>query len=620
MNKMFKMCGISIAVSAALTACGGSDEGFDLGYGADAPVVFDSEVIEVNITDRQEGTVVVDLTQGATVNGEVLTPDSQGVYPVDWLFNGAEIRYPRDNWANGQDPVELAEAGEIEIFPASLPVPQIGDDMITPFDVEGNTLVITPSMFDEALRSCDNSDFIPTIYEGAIEASDIVRQGDGYLDFPAQHVYNIDYALDNGAGRTKRTIKLTVTAEDDLVSDLSVPESLDVPKGLEVDSGVETVPYYACSTALNYQIEDTSIATVDENGMVEGISVGETTMTVTSQADPSLQKTVSINVIESFFLSLNEDQPGEKSVPSCTMSAVRVEPNMVAGDLSGEYAYNWSSSNSGQMPILGTSSMGFGEIAMLDGGADNNFAGTTTKITAALKSGETGGVEVSDVSNASVDVSVVPNHACEPINTYDGATPWAFDYQMESDAFSGGAFWNALGDSSITTSSEGLVGNGVQMTVNTVDADPQTVPNGMWYQMWSTGPNNFFGASLGRVPESHGVEFSTNVWVKLDTNAEGPVTLRQYIHPWQFTGHQSYAGLERRNAPLAAVFEAELVHTSEWQYVEFTLQSGERTFTVPTSWDADGAAQAAVMSQFAVYGLEAGDSVTFDEYSLVIEE
>lgn len=620
MNKMYKLCGIAIAVSAALTACGGSDDGYDLGYGADAPVVFDSEVIEVNITDRQEGTVVVDLTQGATVNGKAITPDTQGVYPVDWLFNGAEMRYPRDRWANGQDPVELADAGEIEIFPASLPIPQIGDEKITPFDVEGNTLVITPSMFDEALHACDNSDFIPTIYEGAINASEIVRQGDGYLDFPPQHVYNIEYSLDNGAGRTKRTIKLTVTAENDPVTDLSVPESLDVPKGLEVESGVQAIPSYACNPSLNYKIEDTSIATVNENGVVSGISVGETTMTVTSSVDPELEKTVAINVIESFFLSLNDDEPGIKNVPACTMSAVRVEPNMVDGDLSGEYAYSWNSSNSAQMPILGTTSMGFGEIAIFDGGIDNNFSGKSTEVTVSLEGGETGGVDISDVSDASVNVKVVPNHACEPINTYDGTTPWAFDYQMESDAFSGGAFWNALGDSSITTSSEGLVGNGVKMTVNSVSEDPQALPNGMWYQMWSTGPNNFFGSTLGRVPESHGVEFSTNVWVKLDTDVESPVILRQYIHPWQFTGHQSYDGLGRRNAPLAAVFEAELVNTSEWQYVEFTLQSGERTFTVPASWDADGAAQAAVISQFAVYGLEAGDSVIFDEYSLVIED
>ncbi|MBU2886373.1 Ig-like domain-containing protein [Gilvimarinus agarilyticus] len=618
MNKTFKMCGIAIAVSAALTACGGADEGFDLGYGADEPVVFETEVIEVSITDRQEGTVVIDLTQGATVGGEAINSETPGVYPVGWLFNGAETRYPRDNWANGQDPVALADAGDIEIFPAALPVPQIGDDKLTPFVVEGNTLVVTPTMFDEALRSCDDSDFIPTIYEGAIGASDIVSQGDGYLDFPAQHTYSIDYYLDNGAGRTKRTIKLTVSAESDLVTDLNVPATLDVPKGLEVESGVGTIPYYACSTALDYEIEDTNIATVDENGMIEGLAVGETTMTVSSQADPSLQKTVSINVIESFFLSLNEDEPGQKSVPACTMSAVRVEPNMVAGELSGVFEYDWSSS-SNQMPIQGTTSMAFGEIAMLDGGADNSFAGASTTVVSSLTNGETGGVNVGDVSDASVDVTVVPNRACETINVNDGATPWAFDYQMESDAFSGGAFWNALGDSAITTSPDGLVGNGVKMTINAVNADPETVPNGMWYQMWSTGANNFFGATLGRVPESHGVEFSTNVWVKLDTDVDGPVTLRQYIHPWQFTDHTTYAGLERRNAPHAALFEAELVNTAEWQYVEFKLQSGERTFTVPTSWDGAGNAQAAVMSQFAVYGLNAGDSVTFDEYSLVIE-
>ncbi|MBR4636484.1 MAG: DUF2436 domain-containing protein [Clostridia bacterium] len=52
------------------------------------------------------------------------------------------------------------------------------------------------------------------------------------------------------------------------------------------------------ATEVTFEIADTSIATIDENGMIHGVAVGETTVTVTSVADPTVSGTATVTVTE----------------------------------------------------------------------------------------------------------------------------------------------------------------------------------------------------------------------------------------------------------------------------------------------------------------------------------
>ncbi len=82
-----------------------------------------------------------------------------------------------------------------------------------------------------------------------------------------------------------------------------LPEAINV-FDVTVEEGRYTYVVYtidpdnATDTAVTYAIEDTSIATVDENGAIHGVAVGETTITVTSVSNPEVFGTATVTVTE----------------------------------------------------------------------------------------------------------------------------------------------------------------------------------------------------------------------------------------------------------------------------------------------------------------------------------
>lgn len=80
-----------------------------------------------------------------------------------------------------------------------------------------------------------------------------------------------------------------------VLRELNLPETFSVGLGLSEKLAVEAVPEYAGYT-LSWSSEDEGIATVDEEGVIQGISVGETTITV--ESDNGLKATCKVSVVK----------------------------------------------------------------------------------------------------------------------------------------------------------------------------------------------------------------------------------------------------------------------------------------------------------------------------------
>ena len=81
------------------------------------------------------------------------------------------------------------------------------------------------------------------------------------------------------------------------VTDIEVNPSLDVGLNKNKSLGASVVPSEAKYKGLNYVSNNTSIATVNSSGVVTGVALGTTTITITSQENSSITKTVTVNVL-----------------------------------------------------------------------------------------------------------------------------------------------------------------------------------------------------------------------------------------------------------------------------------------------------------------------------------
>ena len=82
-----------------------------------------------------------------------------------------------------------------------------------------------------------------------------------------------------------------------MVESISV-DPVSVHAGNTVHVSYEVLPAAAVDKTVSFSIADTSIATVDEEGFVTGVAKGTTTITVTSNAVPTVSCTAAVTVIE----------------------------------------------------------------------------------------------------------------------------------------------------------------------------------------------------------------------------------------------------------------------------------------------------------------------------------
>ena len=90
----------------------------------------------------------------------------------------------------------------------------------------------------------------------------------------------------------------TTTASINVISRLTGLSGEDLVVGVNKISSISLtyIPSDASNKSVTYESNDTSIATVDQNGKVTGVSVGNTTITVTSKFDSSITATINVEV------------------------------------------------------------------------------------------------------------------------------------------------------------------------------------------------------------------------------------------------------------------------------------------------------------------------------------
>ena len=75
-------------------------------------------------------------------------------------------------------------------------------------------------------------------------------------------------------------------------------DAVEVPAGRRATVAYTVLPENAVDKSVTFEIADTSVATVDANGVVTGVSEGTTTITVTSTAVPTVSGTATVTVTE----------------------------------------------------------------------------------------------------------------------------------------------------------------------------------------------------------------------------------------------------------------------------------------------------------------------------------
>ncbi len=558
---------------AAVSGCGGPGDGYSNPLTSDNPVAFSSDSIEAAF-DEESGLQQVDLLQGATVDGVQLTQsDASPVYIRDMEITPVYADFQTPSGNDGS-PFKIAD--------------------------NGVHLDVDTDRFAQALRLCDATD-----ERGATDA-DGNPTGDGVRDFPTSIAYLVTYAIDNGydpgPGQSleRRTLELTINAISDPVTgvqafDVSLPAT-DARPMLSA-----TAPTYACNPALTYEMADANIATVDADGIISGIEIGSTTITVTSVEDPSLQATATVRVTPAFTLAITNQEfndigapLGTKSVPTCTAIGVTVEPSVVNDTLSGFYSYSWTSPSI-ELMFGGEESDGaFGATGWFSNMLE---VAQTAEVTVGYASGYTGVTDPADIEAQTVLLTAERNHGCDP-NPSPNPNGYLSDLALNTGA------WGPL---ATAVPGGGLDGAG-SVLITAPGGDITTVVQQVWNQN-----RNFHSQYYGRGGLSTGRTFKFSVWARLGQLPSGDeVVLDHTLLPWT-CGTCGGTGFPGRR-PQSETVTATLKPTTDWQLVEFTNPStGTGEWSVPDIWDVN----TAMFLHWDVYGLADGETIEIDSYSVV---
>lgn len=570
-------------VASFLTGCGGTSEGFDPGFKADDPVVIDMPAIAASLTE-ETGVQQLDLLAGATSGGQPLTGN----------INISDLNVSVDQ--NYQTP--------------DVPSGGIANQRISPFTTKDGKLVIDTDMFSDFLSTCDDTD-----RRGGPRVNGNPTP-DGFLDFPPMVTYTIGFAVDNGftlpIGETlpRRTLTLDVNAVFDGVEDVTA-QPARILLGQEFQLFATVLPAKACAPEVAFEIADTSVATIDGDGNVTTVTVGQTTVTVSSVDDPTKTITVDLEVFSEFIVGITNKDVDEngletdtKEVPACVSAGFNVSPTPAAGEaLSGDYAYNWESSNGTDFPLAENISYGEDGTGRFSTGDEANV-GAQFDATVSLASGATGTTVLADVEAKNVTATIVKNEVCEPgISVH----PAGFNTDFKLDF--AGAPWrvvNGGGQGGVVAQSDiALSGNSVEITASTQDytAILQQVFNKQ---------RNWPSAEYGLGATSIGSTYKYAVWVKLPVVPATEVRLDHTLLPWKYEDGPSGPGFSFRR-PGAGILSATLKPTTEWQLLEFTDANGNSEWSVPPIWNV----VTDVFLEWDVYGLPAGETIILDEYSVI---
>ena len=298
---------------------------------------------------------------------------------------------------------------------------------------------------------------------------------------------------------------ITVSNEDGTVSDtcnvkVSSPwmpvTSVELNKNsmtLTKDSSETLVATVLPSNATNKEVSwsstNSNIATVDNNGLVIAKAIGTTTITVTSQADPTKKATCTVNVVESLEL--------EASIAAITSSTVSVKINAIAntGNITnikvqrrknGDATTTTSTINvnnttyNSTYNISGLTSNSTYQVTVIATCSD----GSTKQV---VLSATTTEIKVTSVSLNKNSITLVKGESEKliatvlPSNATNKAVSWSSSNSSIAAVDSSGVVTAVdVGSSTITVTSQADITKKVTCTVNVVDAVVEL--NGHYYE------------------------------------------------------------------------------------------------------------------------------------------
>ncbi|MDU0355574.1 Ig-like domain-containing protein [Paraglaciecola aquimarina] len=276
-----------------LTGCGGAEKGVSTGLSGTEEITFDGPVV-VSVNE-ESGVYVHDLLEGSSVSeGETVV--LRNVYRDD------ESLVPPEN--------------------AIL--------------VTGNNLVIDTDAFAR-----------------------MVVLGE-------ELTYQYSYIIENGGGAQRdadgneisRDISVTVVGVKDPVEALSLSHGeILVPPNFDLPISANISPVFATDQSVNWSIADTSIATVDANGVVTGLVEGTTSLTATSV--DNAQATVTVPVEVTFDIpnpigmvitdSMGMDIGAAANLPECATYALSVQQLPVESGFTNPVS--WTSSDETKITV-----------------------------------------------------------------------------------------------------------------------------------------------------------------------------------------------------------------------------------------------------------------------------
>lgn len=577
--------------------CKGPSEGTDYGFKGNEPITFADEALNVVIDEDSEA-ISIDLLSGAYEGDKALSYNTPGVGVSQVAFSQESIIW---------DP--NAEDNDEPLYGLPVPTEVVNGKQVTPFFLDGNLMHLTPKAFGDRLLSCST-------FEPGVSPNPWPRP---------THTYTVTFNVLNGGVPATRTMNITINGVDSVVEEIQV-ENMVVKVGGTAEAGAEVMPADACDQTLEYSIADTTIATVDSNGMVSGISAGTTQLTVTNPAS-GVSKTVDVTVDSKFQIDVtNANGPRDaltKEVAACTHGALHVEPTPANGEaLSGVYTYSWQTADAAianpvQMDADKPTENGEWAILSTANGDQSpaaNVASGPVAVDVAYVSGSTS-TPAGDIEPLSVALSTVPNKACEKKNLDGGDTNWDHTFSLLQNwhTYINGNFSQVTGDP--------IFGDSLR-----VEATDATTENGVVQTAWTKGTNAFdiFSSFYGSGTRGHGKQLAASMWVKLEQPRDG-VKVHFNIGPWNDSRMvDGKAGSYPNAKAHGSDFYAELENTTRWQFVQ--LKEGNQTpndpsddtdtYTIPTTWAMDGTQDTTVLVFVYASGLQVGDAILFDDLAM----
>lgn len=213
----------------------------------------------------------------------------------------------------------------------------------------------------------------------------------------SQGVYKFTYILDNGSETlVSRNITVTVNGVEDVVTDITLnqPNGFKAPIGYPVPLKATVLPSNATFPLITWASSDDTIATVDADGSVLGLTEGNATITATSADGKVVASTVAEVITEptepvGVDIVLDGEVVSGEVTQISLASTVALSYNLIPVELGFTNPVEWTSSNPEAVSVDAT-----GNLTTL-------MVGETATITAT----------VADLTylNQSFDVEVTPH-------------------------------------------------------------------------------------------------------------------------------------------------------------------------------------------------------------------